>query len=165
MSAKKNTTENTDTTTETPVVPAVDLSAALVEIPARICVQIGERKRYFDTREAALEALQAFEAKKAGKGMGPKRVFLTPEQKAEKLARRAPLMGFAATQGLEGKKAAMLANTLEELIAVIPEIFPLVAAYVEANPVPVKEVTEGEVPEGAEAPVETSKDPLAEFNM
>ena len=169
MSAKKN--EQIETAVEIPVAaaPAINTAAQFIEIPAKVCVQIGQRKRYFDTKEAAIEALTAFNNKAAGVGKGPKRTFLTPEQKEAKAAQRNVFMLFAEKKGLEGKKQAMLANVLEDVQDDV-NILPLI---VEFNN---KEVLggSGDAPEAQEevkvdeekAVVEpTTVDPLADFGM
>lgn len=142
--------------------PAVDLNAALVEVPAKICAQIGQRKRYFSTREEALAALTEFNAK-ANRVKGASRTVLTKEQKEARAANREVLMTFAAKQGKEGKNQAALANTLEDLVAAIPGVLALVVEY---NAKPVEAAEPEAAPEVATpAPVEDTVDPLAEFNV
>lgn len=162
MSAAKKKIEAPEVINETPVVD--ELSAALVEIPAKICVQIGQRKRYFSTREEALAALTEFNTRGAAKASGPKRTFLTPEQKAAKAAAREILLAYAVAQGKEGKNAAALANTLEDLIAEIPGVLQLVTVY-NLTPKVAPEDTTAVVAAPVDPAVAASSDPLAEFDI
>lgn len=154
----------TTTTTEAPA-NTLDLSG-LIEVPAKICAQIGQRKRYFNTREEAIAALQEF-TDKQNKPKGASRVCLTAEQKKARAEQREVLLTFAAKQGKEGKLAAMLANTLEDICAAIPALFPLVQEFNFAAPL-INEV-EGDLADAsgqvAEPEAAGTVDPLAEFNV
>lgn len=150
-----------ETTVETAAVETAteaseNATPEIVEVPARVALKIGQRTRYFATKEEALAALEAFK-NKAAKGPGKTRRVLTAEQKAELAKKREPLMAYAATQGLEGKKAAMLANVLEELCENVEGVHALIVEYVAANPV------EAKTDVAPEDQADPSADPLAEF--
>lgn len=183
MTAKKKTTETVE---ETVVAPAEEtasaapstepntepsLEDALVVVPAKICVQIGQRKRYFDTREEALAALKEF-TERHNKPKGPARTFKTAEQKAAEAARREILLAYAIKQGKEGKNAAALANVLEDICDNIPALIGLIEAYNAETPDAPPEQVEADTTTTTEAPVqeapavtEAAVDPLAEFGM
>lgn len=173
MSAAKKAT--TEIAAETTTIDAA-LAAAMVEIPAKICVQIGQRKRYFgDTvdaegkvttgRENALAALKEFTDRRDKPAGTSTRVFLTKEQKEARAAQRAVLLTYAEKQGKEGKNAAAMANQLEDLLANIPAAFDLIVEY---NSREVAEpAVQTDTTEQSETEVQTGEtvDPLSEFNM
>ena len=167
MSAQKKTetTEEITATTAAPAAVAPETPGAFVVVPQKICAQIGLRKRYFDTIEAAQVALDEFIAKST-RVKGTRSPSLTPEQKAEKAHKRCAYEEYATTKGLEGKRVAMLANTLEELGTDIPGVHALIASYVasrlEEQPAQEAAVTQEETQE--EALTSPEVDPLAEFN-
>ena len=176
MSAAKKATENV----EAPAVVENTLDAALVVIPAKICVQIGQRKRYFgDTvdaegkvttgREHALAALKEFTDRHDKPAGTSTRVFLTKEQKEARAAQRAVLLAYAEKQGKEGKNAAAMANQLEDLVKQIPGVLALIEEYNVTPKTAEEAVNEIAAPviaaaEGGAALI-AEVDPLAEFNM
>lgn len=176
MSSVKKTAETPEAHKPSEV---VDTIVALVEIPAKICVQIGQRKRYFgDTvdeagkvttgRENALAALKEFTERSNKVPGAGSRVCLTKEQKEAKAAVRAVLCKYAELQGKEGKNIAAMANALEDLVKQIPGVLALIEEYNVTPKTAEESVNDTSEPvvatEGGDALV-TAVDPLAEFNM
>ncbi len=105
-------------------------------VPARIAVQIGKRKRFFDDtpegHEEARMALDRFQngTRPANKGIQAAR----RAAKALKQARLDGLLTFTRKEGVTEKSAKQHANYLLELCEEKPEIYPILVGA--AYPVP-----------------------------
>jgi hypothetical protein len=100
-----------------------------IEIPAKVCVQIGLRKRYYPTKEEALAALKAY-TDNQNRPKQRRNASLSPEEKVAKAVRYAVYSVIAAHEGYTGKRAVMAANAYEE-VCQAPGAFDCVAVYAE----------------------------------